>query len=131
MDSGTWTDHGSTGIRSDSSKNYNAIDGNLFYDAASSTYLMSFGSFWGDLYQAPMKNPPRSVAGSSYNVAFEPDGTHAVEAAYLYQYGSWYYLFYSAGSCCGYDTNMPAVGEEYKIKACRSSSPTGGFVCFP
>ncbi|KAL2852562.1 putative arabinan endo-1,5-alpha-L-arabinosidase A [Aspergillus pseudodeflectus] len=128
MDPGTWTDRGSTGIRSDTSKNYNAIDGNLFYDTASSTYLMSFGSFWGNLYQAPMKNPPTSVAGASYNVAFEPEGAHAVEAAYLYKYGSWYYLFYSEGSCCGYDANMPAAGEEYKIKACRSSSPTGGFV---
>ncbi|KAJ0423606.1 putative arabinan endo-1,5-alpha-L-arabinosidase A [Aspergillus carlsbadensis] len=128
MNAGTWTDHGSTGIRSDSSKNYNAIDGNLFYDTASSTYLMTFGSFWGDLYQAPMNSPPTSVASSSYNVAFEPEGTHAIEGPYLYQYGSWYYLFYSAGICCGYDSSMPATGEEYKIKACRSSSPTGGFV---
>ncbi|KAL2855372.1 glycosyl hydrolase [Aspergillus pseudoustus] len=130
MDLNTWTDLGSTGVRSSSSKNYNAIDGNLFYDSSSSSYLMSFGSFWGDIYQVAMKNPPKATASgsSSYNIAYEPDGTHAVEGAYLYQYGSYYYLFYSAGICCGYDTSMPASGEEYKIKVCRSTVATGGFV---
>ncbi|KAL2825036.1 glycosyl hydrolase [Aspergillus cavernicola] len=125
MNLNTWTDHGSTGIRSDSSKAYNAIDGNLLNDGGS--LLMSFGSFWGDLYQAPMSSP-RAVGSSSYNIAYDPAGAHAVEGPYLYKYGNYYYLFYSAGTCCGYDASMPAAGEEYKIKACRSSSATGGFV---
>ena len=46
----------------------------------------------------------------------------------MINYGGYYYLFYSAGSCCGYDTNRPAAGQEYKIKVCRSTSATGGFV---
>lgn len=126
MDEGTWTDHGSTGIRSDSSKQYNAIDANLFND--NGNYLMTFGSFWQDIFQAPMNSAATKVASASYNIAFDPAGTHAVEGPYLYKYGDYYYLFYSAGICCGYDSSMPAAGEEYKIKVCRSSSATGNFV---
>ena len=128
MELGSWTDHGSTGIQSSSSKDYNAIDANLFYDSGS--YYMNFGSFWHDLYQAPMNSAATKAASASYNnMAFDPSGTHAVEAAYMYKHGSYYYLFYSAGKCCGYDTSRPASGAEYKIKVCRSTSATSGFVC--
>lgn len=47
MEVGSWTDHGSTGISSTSSKSYNAIDPALI-EAADGTYYMSFGSFWDD-----------------------------------------------------------------------------------
>ncbi|GAB1216567.1 hypothetical protein ATERTT37_005783 [Aspergillus terreus] len=126
MDAGTWTDHGSTGIQSSSSKNYNAIDGNLFNDGG--TYYMNFGSFWADIFQAPMNSAATKVASSSYGIAYDPSGTHAVEGSYLYKYGNYYYLFYSWGICCGYDTSRPAAGQEYKIKVCRSTSATGNFV---
>jgi arabinan endo-1,5-alpha-L-arabinosidase len=129
MESGSWTDHGSTGIASSSSKPYNAIDGNLI--DVDSTYYMNFGSFWHDIYQAPMNSAATKISSSSYNLAYDSSGTHAVEGSYMYKYGSYYYLFYSAGICCGYDTSMPASGEEYKIKVCRSTSPTSGFVSHP
>lgn len=129
MELGSWTDHGTTGISSSSSKAYNAIDGNLFNDGG--TYYMNFGSFWHDIYQAPMNSDATKVASSSYNLAYDSSGTHAVEGAYMYKYGSYYYLFYSAGICCGYDTSRPASGAEYKIKVCRSTSPTSGFVRYP
>lgn len=129
MDAGTWIDHGSIGVESDSSKPYNAIDGNLFNDAG--TYYMNFGSFWHNIYQVGMNSDATSAEGSSYNIAYEPSGTHAVEGAYLYKYGGYYYLFFSAGICCGYADSMPAAGEEYKIKVCRSTSATGGFVSVP
>ncbi|KAJ5861900.1 Glycoside hydrolase family 43 [Penicillium soppii] len=126
MESGSWTDLGSTGIASSSSKAYNAIDGNLFNDGGN--YYMNFGSFWHDIYQAPMNSAAKKVASSSYNIAYDSSGTHAVEGSYMYKYGSYYYLFYSAGICCGYDTSRPASGAEYKIKVCRSTSATSGFV---
>lgn len=45
MEVGSWTDHGSAGISSDSSKSYNAIDPSLV-QAADGSYYMTFGSFW-------------------------------------------------------------------------------------
>ncbi|KAK1148825.1 hypothetical protein N8T08_008710 [Aspergillus melleus] len=126
MDEGDWTDLGATGVQSDSSKNYNAIDANLFNDGG--TYYMNFGSFWGNLYQAPFNSAATKASSSSYNIAYDPAGSHEVEAAYLYKNGNYYYLFFSTGKCCGYDTDRPAAGAEYKIKVCRSSSATGNFV---
>jgi arabinan endo-1,5-alpha-L-arabinosidase len=89
---------------------------------------MNFGSFWSNIYQVNMANPPLKSSGSKRQLAFEPAGTHPEEGSYMVKYGNYYYLFYSVGLCCGYDTNRPAPGAEYKIKVCRSSSATGGFV---
>lgn len=50
MDVGSWTDRGSTGIRSTAGSAYNAIDANLV-QTTTGAYYMSFGSFWGDIYQ--------------------------------------------------------------------------------
>ncbi|KAL1652061.1 hypothetical protein SLS58_000185 [Diplodia intermedia] len=125
MDVGSWTDVGSTGIKSDSTKPYNAIDPALI--EADGSYLLTFGSFWKDLYQVPMKGTPTAASGSAYQVAYDASNT-AIEGAFIFKYGSYYYLFYSKGTCCGYDTSRPATGDEYKILVCRSSSATGGFV---
>ncbi|CEJ57518.1 Putative Arabinan endo-1,5-alpha-L-arabinosidase [Penicillium brasilianum] len=126
MEYGSWTDHGSTGIASSSSKAYNAIDGNLI--EVDGIYYMNFGSFWHDIYQVPMNSAATKATSSSYNIAYNATGTHAEEGAYMYKYGSYYYLFFSSGICCGYDSSKPAAGEEYKIMVCRSTSPTSGFV---
>ncbi|KAI1503466.1 glycosyl hydrolase [Biscogniauxia marginata] len=127
LDVNTWTDLGSTGIRSSSSKPYNAIDANLIN--AGGTYLLTFGSFWGDIYQVPMASTPTKVAsgGSSTQISYDPVTT-AEEGAFIFKNGNYYYLFYSKGQCCGYDSNKPAAGAEYKIMVCRSTSATGGFV---
>ncbi|KAI0477565.1 glycoside hydrolase family 43 protein [Xylariaceae sp. FL0804] len=129
LDVGTWTDHGSCGVRSyEGSSAYNAIDPNLVA-AADGTYYLTFGSFWDDLYQVKMNSPPTSVASgtSSYQVADDP-ATTSEEGAFVYQYGEYYYLFYSAGQCCNLDTDPPAAGDEYHIMVCRSTSATGGYV---
>lgn len=128
LDSGSWTDHGSTGVRSDSSKNYNAIDGNLV--AVGDKHYLNFGSFWADLFQIEMSNPPNKVASGATRtqLAFNGTGSQALEGAYMFQQGNFYYLFFSSGKCCGFDTSRPAPGEEYKIMVCRSESATGGFV---
>ncbi|GAQ10151.1 probable arabinan endo-1,5-alpha-L-arabinosidase A [Aspergillus lentulus] len=101
----SWTDHGSIGIRSSSSKPYNAIDGNLFNDGGK--YYMNFGSFWHDIYQAPMGSAATTISSSAHNIAYNPSGTHAVEGAFMYKHAS---------------------GQEYKIKVCRSTSATGNFI---
>ncbi|KAI0015065.1 glycosyl hydrolase [Xylariomycetidae sp. FL0641] len=125
LDVGTWTDLGSSGVASHTGSNYNAIDPNLIN--VDGQYYMSFGSFWNDLNQVAMANPPTKTAGTSYQIAFDPVST-AEEGAFLFRYGDYYYLFYSHGQCCGLDADRPPAGDEYMIKVCRSSSATGGFV---
>ncbi|KAI8941964.1 hypothetical protein NX059_000074 [Plenodomus lindquistii] len=124
----SWTDLGATGIASSAGKNYNAIDGALYWDG--SKFVMSFGSFWNDLFVVDMNNPPTKKVSSSAatNIAFKPEGEHAQEAPFITKNGNYHYLFFSAGKCCGFDANRPAKGQEYKIQVCRSSSATGGFV---
>lgn len=122
---GSWTDHGQV-LASQTGNPYNAIDANLV--AVGSSYYLNFGSFWDDIYQVPMKSTPSATSGMSYNVAYNSSGTHAVEGSYMVQNGNYYYLFFSSGQCCGYDTSKPAPGAEYKIMVCRSTTATGGFV---
>ncbi|TMW63236.1 hypothetical protein Poli38472_002177 [Pythium oligandrum] len=124
MDVGTWTDHGSIGVKSDSSKPYNAIDANLLVDG--NNHYMTFGSFWKDIYQVKMAGP-KKITGSAVQVTYDPK-FDSIEGAYVFKHGSYYYLFYSQGQCCALDTKRPAAGKEYKIKVCRSAKPTGGFV---
>ena len=128
MEAGTWEDLGSTGITSKAGSAYNAIDANLI--STSDGYYMTFGSFWGDLYQVKMASPPVQIASgaSAVQIAYQPSGAHAVEAAFIWQRAPYFYLFFSVGSCCGYDKNRPAKGAEYAIKVCRSSSVSGPYV---
>ena len=127
MEVGSWTDHGSIGISSDSSKAYNAIDPNLLI-AQDGTYQMNFGSFWHDIYQAPMKSSLTAISGSSTNIAYMSTGTHNIEGSFVMYRSGYYYLFFSKGQCCGYDTSKPAAGGEYKVQVCRSTSYKSGFV---
>lgn len=89
---------------------------------------MSFGSFWDDIYQVELKSSATTASGTPWNIAFDNDATHDIEGSFIYPHGSYYYLFFSQGQCCGYDTSKPAAGGEYKIRVCRSTSATGGFV---
>lgn len=131
MEVGSWTDHGATGIASSSSKAYNAIDPALV-EAADGSYSMTFGSFWDDIYTVSMASPPTKPASgaSSQNIAYNATGDHAEEGSFVYYRGTtgYYYLFFSAGACCGYDTDLPAAGEEYSIRVCRSTSVAGPYV---
>lgn len=127
MDAGSWTDKGAIGVSSSSSKPYNAIDANLIQVGTS--YLLSFGSFWGDIYQVAMNSAATKTAGTAaYQIEYNPSGSHACEGSFVFYNAGYYYLTWSQGICCGYDTSKPAAGAEYKIMVCRSSSATGGFV---
>ncbi|KAG0127052.1 glycosyl hydrolase [Tuber indicum] len=127
MDPGTWTDYGSTGVVSHAGSAYNAIDGNVVL-AGDGNYYMSFGSFWSDIYNVPMKNPPLTASGSSTRIAYNSTGSHAIEGSFIWYRSPYYYLFFSAGTCCGYDSNRPAPGMEYRINVCRSTSVNRGYV---
>ncbi|EKG10500.1 Glycoside hydrolase family 43 [Macrophomina phaseolina MS6] len=115
LEPGTWTDLGSTGVASRDGSRYNAIDGNLFQDGDGS-FLLTFGSFWGNTYQVPLTSPePTRANGNPYNIQFNSTGSQSSEGPYLFKFGEWYYLFWSSGQCCKYDTERPRQGEEYKI----------------
>ena len=129
LDAGSWTDYGTTGISSTSAKPYNAIDPNLFQ--ASGQWYLNFGSFWHDIYQASMTSNLLTVSRPSINIAYDPSGPHAQEGSFVFPHNGRYYLFCSAGQCCGLDTSKPPAGQEYMIKVCRSSSPSGGYVSLP
>ncbi|KAK4120459.1 glycoside hydrolase family 43 protein [Parathielavia appendiculata] len=118
LDVGTWTDLGSTGVASSSTSGvaYNTIDGNFISDG-SGNYFMTFGSFWQGIHRN----------GEVYQVAYDPSDS-AMEGPFVFQYGSYYYLFFSKGQCCGYDSSMPPSGNEYRIMVCRSTSAVGPFV---
>jgi len=125
MDVGTWTDHGAV-TTSSSGAAYNAIDPNLVFSG--STPFLTFGSFWNDLYQIQLSTALTSTSGSAYQLAFNSSGTHAEEGSTIYYRSPYYYLFFSSGICCGYDTSRPAPGAEYRINVCRSSSVGGPYV---
>lgn len=129
MDVGSWTDLGSTGAESVAGSKFNTIDGNL--QSANGKLYLNFGSFYSDIFQIEMAATPTKVAKavtSATQIAFVPTSPQAQEGSFGYKYGNYYYLFFSVGSCCGYDTNRPAAGKEYKIQVCRSSSVSGPFV---
>jgi arabinan endo-1,5-alpha-L-arabinosidase len=128
MDVGTWTDHGSSGVASTKAKPYNAIDGNLVEDSGGNFY-MAFGSFWQGLYISPVQVASDGAlrkVGSEKQIAFQPAGDHGIEAAYVYKHDGAFYLFFSAGKCCGLDRNRPAPGTEYRILVCRSTGGASG-----
>ena len=128
MDPGTWTDYGSIGLSSTDGDDYNTIHPNLFQ--TSDTNYMTFGSFWGDIFQTTMNADATMVSGDApYQIELNDTGTRPSEGSYVFEHGDYYYLFFSSGICCGYDSTMPAPGEEYKIMVCRSDKIDGGYVC--
>ncbi|KAE9277024.1 hypothetical protein PF008_g28950 [Phytophthora fragariae] len=121
MDIGTWKDLGSTGVKSDDSSEYNAIDSNLFIEDGRS--YMIIGSYVDGIFQVAMENPPATATPNTYaKLAYEPAGNHADEGPNMFKHGDYNYLFFSNGVCCSFDTSKPAAGQEYKIKVCRSKA---------
>lgn len=128
MEPGSWTDHGSTGLSSTTGDLYNAIDANPLPTSAGENVL-TFGSFWGDIFQTPLNADLLTVTGASpYQIEFNDTGTRPSEGGYVVEREGYSYLFFSSGVCCGYDATRPAAGEEYKIMVCRSSTVDGEYV---
>ncbi|KAK4547494.1 hypothetical protein LTR36_001151 [Oleoguttula mirabilis] len=137
MEPGSWMDHGSIGVPSGS---WNRIDPNLMQVSPTSTPYLTWGSFWTDIWQIEMANPPLKVlAGQEplhleQNTTARPQGrpTGPSEGSYQFRWTvggeTYYYLFFSSGGCCNKPPNLAPAGEEYKIMVCRSTSPTGPFV---
>jgi len=129
MEAGTWKDMGHTGVQSRRGSPYNAIDGNLV--EAKGQWYMTWGSFWNDLWIAPVTVGGGTIrkSGGEKQIAFDPKGGHEQEAPYIFPYKGKFWLFWSAGKCCALDKNRPPRGGEYKIMSCVSKGgPEGPYV---
>ncbi|KAF3767082.1 family 43 glycoside hydrolase [Cryphonectria parasitica EP155] len=127
LEAGSWVDHGSTGVESVDGSLYNAIDPTMIL--VDDTYYLSFGSYWENIFLVAFDSNAETVAdlADAEQVIYQPAGTHEVEASFPYYYDGYYYEFWSEGQANRYDTDKPAAGGEYKIRACRSSALQGPY----
>ncbi|KAF2205712.1 endo-1,5-alpha-L-arabinosidase [Delitschia confertaspora ATCC 74209] len=125
LDPGSWTDHGSVGLPMSSF--YNLIDPSLLQSG--DTNYLTFGSYWHGIYQTTLPDPPLMYDNEEpWNLAYNSSVNAAVwEAAFIFQWEGWFFLFYSAGECCRQPPDLAAPGDEYRIQVCRSSSTTGPY----
>ncbi|KAL4938598.1 hypothetical protein BDV06DRAFT_231655 [Aspergillus oleicola] len=139
MTPGSWADHGAVLHSTDKSR-YNAIDANWI--SVNGKPYINFGSYWDGIFQVPLEmdkkdpnkvtikvEPGRSGAGPSLsNLAYNATGNHHIEGAFMFKHQEWFFLLFSSGKANGYEKNMLAQGEEYRIVMCRSKSSEGDFV---
>lgn len=105
------------------------------HSADNPNFVLNFGSFWQNIFQVSMTNPPLRVSGEAIhlaqNTSARPAGLVAgsMEGSYEFQWKGFYYLFFSSGNCCNeLGDGLAPPGEEYKVMVCRSSESGGGFV---
>ncbi|KAL1950447.1 hypothetical protein VTO73DRAFT_5571 [Trametes versicolor] len=127
MDPGTWTDQGQV-FATKTGDPYNAIDPTLTIDE-NGTPLLTWGSYWGDIYQFNLGNDFKTVATDPVQVAHNSTAPSPVEGSFVWKNGDFFYLFTSSGQCCSFDpNNLPPAGNEYKVFVGRSASAHGPFV---
>ncbi|KAJ9221561.1 CAZyme family GH43 [Paecilomyces variotii] len=157
IDRGPWTDLGEiiatgTGLFS---SNYpysasNAIDPSVLIDPKNGQPYLAWGSYWTNIWQAPLASQLTSVEDredpdavnlaydilpgednaflKSYPATREPDGTRPVEGSFMYYREPWYYLWFSHGQCCNFESTLPPAGDEYSIRVGRSATIQGPYV---
>lgn len=114
-----WVDEGEV-ISSNASSASNAIDPAVYRDASNNVWF-AYGSFFGGIRILQLD----ATTGKPLNGASTPQVAVAngdVEAAYVKQRGSFYYLFINRGACCR------GINSTYYIQVGRSTSPTGPFL---
>lgn len=108
--SGPWTDRGVV-TYSNASTSENAIDPAIFQD------WLIYGSFFGGIRMAQLGADGKLLNATRYAVA-----SGDVEASYLLQNGSYYYLFINRGACC------KGVDSTYHIQVGRSTNIVGPYL---
>jgi arabinan endo-1,5-alpha-L-arabinosidase len=117
---GTWTNQGIV-VQTNSSSDHNAIDPNLVVDGAGAWWL-SYGSFWSGIKMVRLNSSGKPANSTRYNLASRPNASGAVEAPFIVQQGSYYYLFVSFDYCC------QGTSSTYRVMVGRSTSVTGPYV---
>lgn len=125
MENGTWEDHGSTGVESTSNNSYNAIDPTMIL--VDGTYHLSFGSYWGDIQLVTFNSDATAADGDPSQTIYKPTDDHDIEASFPFQYGDYFYMFWSEGQANDYDVSRPAAGGEYRVRVCRSTDVGGPY----
>ncbi|KAG8990712.1 hypothetical protein FRB90_001643 [Tulasnella sp. 427] len=117
---GSWSNYGLV-TSSSSSNNYNAIDPNLIIDG--SNWYLALGSWWTGIKELKISSSTGKPSSTSVtSLAQRTAASGAIEAASMYKYGSYWYLFTSWDVCC------QGTSSTYNIRVGRSTSVTGGFV---
>ncbi|KAJ7354462.1 glycoside hydrolase family 43 protein [Mycena albidolilacea] len=127
MEPGSWVDHGLV-FNSTTGDEFNAIDPNLSIDEHGNPVL-SFGSFWDDIFQVSLSKDLRTVISSPVQASFNSTSPNPEEGAFIWKHDSFFYLFISSGLCCGFVADdLPPAGDEYKVFVGRSKSAHGPFL---
>ncbi|KAJ7891634.1 glycosyl hydrolase, partial [Mycena olivaceomarginata] len=127
MEPGSWVDHGLV-LNSTTGDQFNALDPNLSIDEHGNPVL-TFGSFCDDIFQVSLARDLKTVIGHPVQVSFNSTSPNPEEGAFVWKYGSFFYLFISSSLCCGFVAdNLPPAGNEYKVFVGRSKSAHGPFL---
>ena len=111
-----WVDEGEV-ISTNSTSSVNAIDPAIFRDASNNLWL-TYGSYFGGIRITQLD----AATGKPLGTVQAAVANGGVEASYVKQRGSWYYLFINRGTCC------QGSSSTYYIQVGRSASPTGPFL---
>jgi arabinan endo-1,5-alpha-L-arabinosidase len=117
---GTFVDSGAPVYTSALCPGANAIDPASIVDDSGQAWLV-FGSWSSGIQIVPVDSSTGIPTGAAcVQLAYHPSGT-GIEGAYIYQHGSYYYLFASIDTCCS------GVNSTYRIIVGRSSSVFGPY----
>ena len=114
-----WTDRGLV-FRSDKGDGFNAIDPNVFIDAAAGTVSLIFGSFWSGIKLVALSPATGLVINASAVTALaQRQAPDALEGGFLVRRGSFHYLFASFDYCCR------GIQSNYSVHVGRSLADAG------
>lgn len=116
-----WADLGPVICSNDNGSvdNWNAIDPNVALDAQGRPFL-AFGSFWGGLELIALDPSGARADTAITRIASRPETS--IEAPFIVQRGSYYYLFASFDSCCR------GADSTYNVRVGRSTSLQGPYL---
>jgi len=134
-----WVDRGKILQSIPKKNNWNAIDPQLIVDDKGTPY-MAFGSFWSGLQLVELRpdrmglasNDPTiinianrtKIKKTSNGITTVTTGNMAIEGAYIYKHGNYYYLFASIDYCCR------GADSDYKVIIGRSKNIKGPYTDF-
>ncbi|SEM41708.1 arabinan endo-1,5-alpha-L-arabinosidase [bacterium A37T11] len=124
-----WTDHGAVISSVPGKTPWNAIDPNLAIGEKDTPYL-AFGSFWNGIQLVRLRKdrihlaeaPSKAITLASHKKDPGSSGDNAIEGAFIFKKGGYYYLFASIDYCC------KGPQSTYKMIVGRSKSLKGPYL---